>query len=250
MELLYWCAIIFGILCLAYYIILLFYAGTGVNFAWIWCLGGLSSLCAGLLIRYVINSKLHLPTGLLSLIYLLIIVAIISFLTLEGILLLYSHHKAVADLDYLLVLGAQIRENKVSNNLQRRLDTALTYLRANPRTRVIVTGGRGTEELISEAAAMKAYLMEQGINLDRILAEEQSSNTIENIRFSKSLMHENASIAIVTNGFHIFRTVKLARKQGLTKLYALVAPTELLMAPHYYVREAAGVGKDWLKGNL
>lgn len=246
----YWCAIVFGILCLAYYIIILLYAGTGVNFAWIWCFGGIGSLSTGLLVRYMISNNLYPPTLLLSLIYLLIILVVICFLTLEGILLLYSHHKAVADLDYLLVLGAQIRDNKVSKNLQKRLDTALTYLRANPRTGVIVTGGRGTEELISEAAAMKAYLVGQGIKPDRIQTEEQSSNTTENIRFSKVMMQENDRVAIVTNGFHIYRAVKLAKKQGIVKIYALVAPTELLMAPHYYVREAAGVGKDWLMGNL
>lgn len=250
MEWLYWCAMIFGILCLAYYIIILLYAGTGVNFSWIWCFGGIGGLSAGLVIRYVISSKLLLPTWLISVIYLLILFAAISFLTLEGMLLLYSHHKAITDLDYLLVLGAQIRENKVSKNLQKRLDTALAYLRANPGTKVIVTGGRGSEGQISEAAAMKAYLIDRGIKPERIQTEDQSSNTTENIRFCKIMLKQNDRVAIVTNGFHIYRAVKLAKKQGITKLYALVAPTEPLMALHYYVREAAGVGKDWLMGNL
>lgn len=230
--------------------VILLYAGTGINFSWIWCFGGVSGIGLSLVIRAILHNQLSLPGWLLNLAYLMLAFALIAFLILESILLFYPHQRAEADLDYLLVLGAQIKENQVSKNLKKRLDTALCYLEQNKRTFVIVTGGRGTKELISEAAAMKTYLLEQGLEIDRILTEDQSYNTTENFRLSKRLIRENASVAIVTNGFHIFRSVKLAKKQGLTKLFTLVAPTERILSLHYYVREAAGLLKDWLKGNL
>jgi uncharacterized SAM-binding protein YcdF (DUF218 family) len=250
MEFLFWCAILLGIFCIGYYIIIILYVGTGVNFAWIWCFGGICCISSGVILRYLILTGFPALRWLLHPTYALIVIAVIIFLSLECILLFNSHHKAGRGMDYLLVLGAQISGNKVTKNLSKRLDTAIAYLNQNRDTLVIVTGGRGTEHLSSEAAVMKAYLLDQGIDHGRILTEEQSVNTTGNIKYSKELMRENATVAIVTNGFHIFRSTRLARKQGMNKVFALVAPTDKVMCLHYYVREAAGVLKDGFLGNL
>jgi uncharacterized SAM-binding protein YcdF (DUF218 family) len=250
LEFLLWCAILLGIFCIGYYILIILYAGTGVNFSWIWCFGGIGGISASAVLRYLIQSGFPVPLWLLRLTYVLIVIAVIVFLSLEGLMLFNAHHKARKEMDYLLVLGAQISENKVTKNLSKRLDTAIVYLIQNPDTLVIVTGGRGTEKLSSEAAVMKSYLLDQGIDQGRILTEEQSVNTTGNMKFSKELMRENSSVAIVTNGFHIFRSTRLARKQGMGKVFALVAPTDKVMCLHYYVREAAGILKDALLGNL
>jgi uncharacterized SAM-binding protein YcdF (DUF218 family) len=203
-----------------------------------------------MIIRYLIRVKFPVPDWFLCLVYTLIVLALIVFFCLEGLLLFNSRHKAGRGMEYLLVLGAQISENKVTKNLSKRLDTAIAYLIENPKTLVIVSGGRGTKQQLSEAAVMKAYLIDKGINQDRILTEEQSVNTTGNMKFSKQLMRENATVAIVTNGFHIFRSNRLARKQGINQVFALVAPTDQVMCLHYYVREAAGILKDGLLGNL
>ncbi len=250
MQLLFWGALLLGIFCILYYSVIIFYAGTKVNFSWIWCLGGIGCISAGVILRYMINTGFYIPQWLLSVAYALIIIAVIAFFSLEGMLLFHSYHKADRGMDYLLVLGAQISENKVTKNLKKRLDTAITYLLENPDTLVVVSGGRGNEELLSEAAAMKAYLMDQGIDQGRILTEERSVNTTGNMKFSKELMRENSTVAIVTNGFHIYRSTRIARKQGMNKVFALVAPTDPIMCLHYYVREAAGILKDGLLRNL
>ena len=250
MNLLFWCALLLGVFCIGYYLIIVLYAGAKVNFSWIWCFGGICGVSAGALLRYFIYTGFSIPDWLLGLAYALIVLAVIAFLSLEGILLFHSHHKPGRGMNYLLVLGAQINENKVTKSLKKRLDTAIAYLLENPDTLVIVSGGRGTEELLSEAAVMKAYLLEQGINQGRIIIEEQSVNTTGNMKFSKELMRDNSTVAIVTNGFHIFRSTRLAKKQGINKVYALAAPTDPIMCLHYYVREAAGILKDGLSGNL
>jgi uncharacterized SAM-binding protein YcdF (DUF218 family) len=231
--------------------IIVLYAGPKVNFSWIWCLGGIGGISAGVIIRYLIHIRFPVPEWLLRLAIILSGIVVMVFLALEAVLLFYSsHHNAGMGMDYLLVLGAQINENRVTKNLKKRLDTAVAYLIKNPDTLVIVTGGRGREDLWSEAAVMKVYLTEQGIDQDRILTEEQSVNTTENMKYSKKLMGENATVAIVTNGFHLYRSTRLARKQGINKVFSLVAPTDRIMCLHYYIREAAGILKDGLFGNL
>ncbi len=250
MELLYWCAMLLGLFSLGYYLVIVFYAGVKVNFSWIWCLGGIGGISVGLILRYLINTGFPVPNWLLGLAYTLIIIAVMAFLSLEGLLFFHSHHKAGKGMDYLLVLGAQISENKVTKNLKKRLDTAITYLNENPDTLVIVSGGKAKQEQLSEAAVMKAYLLEKGTGEGRIITEERSENTTGNMRYSKELMRANSTVAIVTNGFHMFRSTRLARKQGIIKVSALTAPTDPVMCLHYYVREAAGIVKDGLLGNL
>jgi uncharacterized SAM-binding protein YcdF (DUF218 family) len=250
MELLSWLALLLGIFCIGYYFVIILYAGPKVNFSWIWCLGGIGCLSAGAILQYLIITGVLIPGWLLNLAYVLIAIAAVAFLTLEGILIFYSHRTAGKGMNYLLVLGAQINENKVTRNLKKRLDTAIAYLVENPDTLVIVSGGRGSGKQMSEAAVMKAYLIEMGIAGDRITTEDQSINTTENMLYSKELIRKNSSVAIVTNGFHIFRSIRIANKQGIRPVFALVAPTDRLMCLHYYIREAAGILKDGLHGNL
>ncbi len=250
MEVLFWCALLLGVFCIVYYIIIVLYAGMGVNFSWIWSLGGFGCISAAILLRYLINIQFVISEWLLLTAYILIGIALAIFVLLEARLLLSNHAKAVKGLDCLLVLGAQISSNKVTKNLKKRLDTATTYLLDNPDTWVIVSGGRGNGNLVSEAAVMKEYLLKQGIDSERVLMEEQSVNTTENMKYSKALISENAAVGIVTNGFHIYRSTRLAKKQGLRNVFALTSPTDRVMCLHYYVREAAGVLKDVIYGNL
>ena len=117
MELLFWCALLLGISCIIYYTIILLYSGIRVNFSWIWSLSGFGCITGAVLIRYLIYIKFPIPEWLLHLAYTLIVIALMVFFSLEGMLLFCSHHKAGRGMDYLLVLGAQISENKVTKNL-------------------------------------------------------------------------------------------------------------------------------------
>ena len=90
--------------------------------------------------------------------------------------------KGSQKLDYIIVLGAQVRENGPSVVLKYRLDTAIMYLEENPDTICIVSGGQGKNEPFSEAHGMATYMVQNGVASDRILIEDQSTNTIENIQ--------------------------------------------------------------------
>ncbi|MGB8454164.1 MAG: YdcF family protein [Anaerocolumna sp.] len=114
---------------------------------------------------------------------------------------------------------------------------------------IAVSGGQGED--ISEAKAMEEYLISKGINAQRILKEDQSTNTHQNLLFSKTLMEKgNPSTVIVTSRFHVFRAMGIAGKLGITKAEGLGAPTDDIMTLSYYVREFFAVVKDKLVGNI
>jgi uncharacterized SAM-binding protein YcdF (DUF218 family) len=154
-------------------------------------------------------------------------------------------------LDYIIVLGAQVKEEGPSIVLRYRLDAAADYLRENPETQCIVTGGQGANEPFTEAEGMRDYLVNIGIDESRIILEPRALNTQQNIAYSKALMDSpEASVGIVTNNFHVFRGVGLAKKQGLTDTCGIAAPSNPLYLPNNILREYFGITKDFLAGNL
>ena len=122
------------------------------------------------------------------------------------------------DLDYLIVLGAHVEGTRMTRALLERTRRAFSYLCENPRTRAVLSGGMGTGEQITEAQAMYNYLTEHGIDERRLILEEHSTNTKENLEFSlKEIGTLNASVGVVTNHFHVFRGVMIGKKCGCKK---------------------------------
>ena len=148
-------------------------------------------------------------------------------------------------------MGAQVREDGPSAVLKYRLDAAADYLQENENTLCIVTGGKGEGEPSTEGDGMRKYLLQQGIAPERIIVEDRARNTVQNIQFSSQLMTSpDAPTALVTNNFHVTRAMALARKQGLTDIYAIAAPSDPLYLPNNMFREFFGLTKDFLLGNL
>jgi len=141
-----------------------------------------------------------------------------------------------------VILGCRVRGEEPSLMLKQRVMTACGFLKDNPQVMCIVSGGQGDDELISEAECMKRLLTENGISADRIIMEDRSVNTEENILFSLEKMRENGlsgSVTIVTNEFHQLRAQMTAEKY--TECYSVSAPTSLYLLPTYWVREWFGV---------
>ena len=179
-----------------------------------------------------------------------VLVFLAVFVITEGFIL-SDFGRSCGEVDYLIVLGAQVRESGPSTVLQYRLDTAADYLKAHPETVCIVTGAKGSNEPVSEAEGMADYLISSGIDEQRILKEESAQNTEENIRFSRELMTDpDASCAIVTNNFHMFRALGIAKGQGMTKVLGLSASSSPDCLPNNLLREFLGVIKDSLTGHM
>ena len=140
--------------------------------------------------------------------------------------------------DCIIVLGAQVRGRKISDSLKRRLDRAVGYLQAFSETRVIVSGGQGPGEEITEADAMAEYLLKKGVEKSRIFREDKSTSTRENFRFSRAFADvKREKIGIVTNGFHIYRASLIAKEEGYEHIYTVPASSNPVYQLNYLVRE-------------
>lgn len=171
-------------------------------------------------------------------------ICVVIFIVAEVMIISYGTTKPRGNADYVLVLGAQVRGRTPSYNLARRLDKACEYLKENPQTTVILSGGQGVGEEITEAQAMAEYLENKGIAKERMVLEDRSRNTHENMKYSRELMgRQDAQTVIVTNGFHVFRSIGIAKKQGLTNVEGLGAPVMWYTIPNMYVREGFAVIK-------
>lgn len=241
--------LILGLLCLIY-CIGIFVAG--IYGSWFFLIWGVMGGVFVLLSR-VIASGLwaEAPLILRRLVLAAVVLGILFFLFIEGLIVGCFWEKGRSGLDYLVVLGAQMWESGPSKALKLRLDAAYEYLMENENTIVIVSGGQGSNEPISEAQGMYDYLVGRGIAPERIRMEDASTNTVENLRFSRSFIEkEDAAVGIVTNNFHIFRSVRLAKAQGYGNVCGIAAPSDLVMQPNNMLREFFGVMKDWIFGNM
>ncbi|WP_233713468.1 YdcF family protein [Lederbergia citri] len=118
--------------------------------------------------------------------------------------------------EYAIILGAKVNGEIPSLSLRYRLEAALDYAKKHPEVKFILSGGQGPDEDITEAEAMKRYLMENGIEEDRLILETASTSTYENIQFSRKLLPASVnSVTIVTSDYHLARAREIARQLDL-----------------------------------
>lgn len=243
---------IFCILCSLFcfaYCFLIYGIKSGTRFYMIWGLGGFFFLALAFFVHFDMWAKL--PAGLRRVIIIAAAAGILLFVIVEGCIISSYRAKGEKNLDYIIVLGAQVKEKGPSAALQFRLDTAYDYLMENENTICIVSGGQGANEPHSEAQGMYDYLVEKGIAEERIIMEDKSTDTSENITFSaKFLDMENDSVGIVTNNFHVFRGVHLAKHLGIKNVCGIAAPSNIYFQLNNMVREFFGIMKDLVYGNL
>ena len=147
-----------------------------------------------------------------------------------------------------VVLGCKVNGTVPSLTLTCRLEAARSYLLENPKAMCIVSGGQGNGESVTEASAMKEWLVREGISADRIMEEDRSLDTEENLRFSREILLENPeldeSISIITNDFHMYRALSIAKSLDL-EAGGISAPTPWWLYPTYVVREMYGILESW-----
>lgn len=149
---------------------------------------------------------------------------------------------------WIIVLGAQVKGRKITDSLKRRLDAAYGYLSEHPEVKVVVSGGRGKGEDISEAAAMATYLERAGIERKRIVQEDASTNTLENLKYSRTLIEDCKSpVGIVSNNFHVYRGCMYAKRVGFENAFPIAAGCHPVLFLNYFIRECLAVWKLWLK---
>ncbi|WP_028545504.1 YdcF family protein [Paenibacillus taiwanensis] len=161
---------------------------------------------------------------------------------------LYQFNKPKLNQDFVIVLGSGLLGDKVPPLLASRIDTAIAFYRKQEKVTtppiLILSGGKGSDELVSEAEAMQAYAVSKGIPLEHTIQENRSTNTLENMLFSKQIMDEwgadRYNSIFTTNNFHLFRAGLFARAAGLSS-QGIGAKTALYYWPNAMIREYIAV---------
>ena len=155
--------------------------------------------------------------------------------------------------DAVIVLGCALRGREPSPALAARLDVALDYLAENPQAVVVVTGGRGADEEIAEAQAMAGYLARHGLDRGRILLEDRSASTQENLENAREILAQRfpagARTVLVTSDYHLFSASLVARRLGL-RAEPLGSPTSPCLLPNCYLRETVAIAGYLVLGRL
>lgn len=151
-----------------------------------------------------------------------------------------------------ITLGALVhKDHTPSASLKGRIDATYNYLVKHPKAKAVLSGGQGENESISEAQGMFEQLTKMGIQEDRLILEDKSRNTQENIKNSYEIIKENNlpdNIAIATDPYHQLRARIIAKKQGIdTEIGAVNANTTPYIVPTYFVREWFALPVELLK---
>lgn len=181
-----------------------------------------------------------------------VVIGIISFAVIETLIVASAvSSDDDKEANFVIVLGCGIfKDGSLTLTLQNRLDAACDYLEIHEDTICIVSGGQGGHEPRPEGEAMKDYLISKGLDESRILVEARSTSTEENIKFSMELMDKGypnleKTAAIVTSDFHVFRSVMIAKDNGLNA-FAIPCPTPFYVVANCYMREYLAIINTFL----
>ena len=183
----------------------------------------------------------------------------ILLLWIEGMVFCYSVHvtqfivatvlcnlsRPRRNQDYIIVLGAWLKEGLVSPLLAKRIDRAIAFYNKQKKSgkppKLILSGGQGRDEIRSEAEAMAEYARENGIAENDMILESQSANTLQNMQYSKIIMDRYSknkpyNVIYATSGYHLLRAGIYARQAGL-KISGIGAKTAFYYVPAALLRE-------------
>lgn len=207
---------------------------------------GLSFLLWGIFYEKVAE---YTHDGLGKFLKIIVIIFIVFETCLVSFLAIYGQ---IDNVDYnedvVMVLGAGVKGNRPSAPLELRLLKAIDYHKKNPDAYLVVTGGMGNGERLNEADVMKNYLMENGIDGNKILKETESTSTKENMQFSKKVIDTylsgDYSVVVITNDFHMYRSMFLAKKYGFEEVHRMHTGLNWYNILPCYLRESLAIFKS------
>ena len=152
--------------------------------------------------------------------------------------------------DAIIVLGAAVQGDTPSLALADRLDSAVEYYNKNTNALIVVSGGKGPQENVTEAYAMEKYLTKKGVPNDKIIKEEKATSTYENFKFSMeildSMFEDDYKVAFVTNEYHIYRASGIAKRVGYSDITHIHSGTRWYSVVTGTLRECLAVLKFWI----
>ena len=240
-----WFLLLAGLGALGYFLILLIFLGPGASFIGFWAVLGGVLLALRFAIERLKNERVK--GRLCAVLAAVIAVGLACVIGVESVIIAGGMARPAPDADYMLVLGARVKDTGPSVLLNYRIDKAFEYLQANERTVAILCGGQGSDEPMSEAQAMYEALVARGIAPERLIREEQSTSTEENIRLAMAFMDDPGdSVVITTTHYHVYRAMMTARAAGLENVSGNGAPCAVYTLVNYYTREFFAVMYNWI----
>lgn len=205
------------------------------------------------LMYYLKKFPTPLTIGIFRTICVLLVLGSLTAAVTLGFIVKAAHPGQLLPCDHVVVLGAGVRGTVPSLSLRERINAAHDYLIANPDSVAVLSGGQGPGEDITEAACMYRELTEMGIDPSRLLLEEMSTSTMENLTFSMDLLESNTGsrptrIAIVSSEYHIFRAGLFAKELGLESVGIPAKTSWITLRINYYLREIVAVWKYLILG--
>lgn len=244
-------SLVLGIVSLLYFIGYVLWVGINSSFVYFWAILGILSIAFAVVHSFIRKSEILLWKRVEQIGLGIVLLCVIVVLGMVGRLISEGKSTPSDNADYVIVLGAHVYGERMSANLRYRVEKACEYLKENPDTKAVLSGGQGQGEAITEAEAMRRYLEQEGIASDRLLLDDTSVNTDENIRNSAELIKDNTKrVVIVSNDFHIYRAKRIAKKQGFQNVEGIGSKTHVYTLPNSYVREAIAVIKYKLCGQI
>lgn len=178
----------------------------------------------------------------------LLVVGLVAAAITAGFIIRAAYPNEIQPCEYIVVLGAGVRGTTPSLSLRERVGAAYDYLSSHPDAIAVLSGGQGPGEDITEAACMYRELTKMGIEGSRLLLEEKSTSTIENLQFSLDILEAQTGarptkIGIVSSEYHIFRATKFAGELGLEGVGIPARTTWFIIRLNYFLREIVAVWK-------
>ena len=189
---------------------------------------------------------------LLTVLFTLILMGTLAFFILLGVVLAGSHDDIQGEPGVMVILGCQVKPEGPSMLLQDRLNKALDYWKEHPDITIVVSGGQGPDEPVTEARAMADYLIQAGVPEDSLLLAAQSHNTSQNLHYTMDCLREagtdlSQGVVVVSNGFHLARVRMLAQRAGFEQVSTLAAPSSHWPSRlKMYLREPLALVKSFL----
>jgi uncharacterized SAM-binding protein YcdF (DUF218 family) len=229
----------------------LMFAVTGHDFIGL-ALVGIGALLLFFPLCRLLEQKCKVAFWLRRAVTLILVICVGYFCVVESFILSDAHTETHETADYIIVLGAGVNGTKPSLSLRDRLEGAYDYMTANPNTIAIVSGGQGEGELISEAACMHDWLVEKGINPNRIIMEEQATCTLENLQYSMDIINklsiQDPVIGVVSSEYHLHRAKRLAEYVGIDVIGVAAKTGFPTVAVNYFIREAFAMTEQYVFG--
>lgn len=181
----------------------------------------------------------------------LLVCGCVLFTVAETAVVRAMHTDKDSSAPYCLVLGAAVNGETPTLSLTERMTAAREYLEARPNAKAVLSGGKGPGERISEAECMRRWLVEKGISESRLILEDQSHTTEQNIQNSLQKIKADGGdpagrVAIITSEYHLCRAKLFAGRAGAEPVGVAARTSWPVLRLNYFIREAFGMAYMWM----